>query len=210
MSTWGERLEERTQPLQPNDEQYGWAHAILCETLAQPFLQVAELIDPPDPYPPWGPLFDLAACPGWALPWLAQAVGVRLPTGLSEDQQRSFIGEASGHRVGTADAMRAAANLTLVSSKPPAPPTMWFRERNGSAYRLEVVTDPTRADGGEARRARTDLPDYHQLGLPGDDRRGWDLRYPRNVLQHLSAAVGAHPGLGLKNPSTAREPTNGP
>jgi hypothetical protein len=140
MSTWGERLEERTQPLQPNDEQYGWAHAILCETLAQPFLQVAELIDPPDPYPPWGPLFDLAACPGWALPWLAQAVGVRLPTGLSEDQQRSFIGEASGHRVGTADAMRAAANLTLVSSKPPAPPTMWFRERNGSAYRLEVVT----------------------------------------------------------------------
>jgi hypothetical protein len=140
LSDWGARLQERTQPLQPDDASYGWAHAILCETLAQPFLQVAELIDPPEPYPPWGPLFDLDACPTWALPWLAQAVGSKLPVGLTDAQARDFIRDASGHKVGTVAAMRSALVATLVSSNPPSPPVVWFREREGSAYHLEIVT----------------------------------------------------------------------
>ena len=41
MSRWGERLRERTQPLQPDDEAYDWAHSLLCEALAQPYLQIA-------------------------------------------------------------------------------------------------------------------------------------------------------------------------
>lgn len=140
MSNWGARLQERTQPLQPDDHLYGWAHAILCEALAKPYLQIAELIDPPDPYPPWGPLFDLATCPEWALPWLAQLVGTSLPVGLTPAQQRGYIGAYAGHTVGTVDAMTAAARIVLVPANPPAPATIWFRERDGGAYRLEVVT----------------------------------------------------------------------
>jgi hypothetical protein len=140
MSQWGQRLRERTQPLQPDDEQYGWTHAILCEALAQPYLQIAELIDPPEPYPPWGPLFDINVCPAWALPWLAQAVGIRLPTGIPEDAARAIIKDAAGHNVGKVSAIKAVLARTLVSSNPPNPPTVWFRERDGSAYRLEIVT----------------------------------------------------------------------
>src|SRR5262245_11985676 len=134
MSRWGERLRERTQPLQPDDERYGWTHAILCETLAQPFLQVAELVDPPDPYPPWAPLFNLDLCPEWALPWLAQLTGARLPTGLTPEEARNFIRSVAGHSTGTMASMTAAASGTLVSSSPPSPPTMYFRERDGSPY----------------------------------------------------------------------------
>jgi hypothetical protein len=140
MSQWGERLRERTQPLQPDDEQYGWAHAILCETLAQPFLQLAELVDPPDPLAPWAPLFDVNLCPDWALPWLAQLVGARLPTGIDEEEARTYILDVAGHRLGTSASMTAAVRSTLVPAHPPTPATVWFRERDGSPYRLEVVT----------------------------------------------------------------------
>jgi hypothetical protein len=140
LSQWGARLRERTQPLQPDDELYGWTHALLCEALAQPYLQVMELIDPPEPYPPWGPLFDINVCPAWALPWLAQIVGIRIPAGLSDADARTYIRDAAGHNVGTVKAIRLALQQTLVSAHPPAPPTVYFRERDGSAYRLEVVT----------------------------------------------------------------------
>lgn len=140
MSRWGARLQERTQPLQPDDAQYSYAHAILCETLAQPYLQVCEIIDPPDPLPPWAPLFSIVLCPDWALPWLAQLVGTQLPQGLTPAQQRNFIMVFAGHTTGTVASMTAAARTALVSSNPPAPATLWFRERDGSPYRLEVVT----------------------------------------------------------------------
>lgn len=147
MSQWGARLRERTQPLQPDDYLYEWTHAILCEALAKPYLQICELIDPPEPYPPWGPLFDLNACPDWALPWLAQIVGIRLPAGATGTEVRRIIKEAAGHNVGTVKAIRVSLEGTLVSSHPPAPPTIYFRERDGSAYRLEVVTlDPETPD----------------------------------------------------------------
>jgi hypothetical protein len=140
LSQWALRLQERTQPLQPDDEQYGWVHGILCEALARPYEQVAELIDPPEPYPPWGPLFDINVCPTWALPWLAQAVGIRLPAGMDDATARVLIVSSAGHKAGTVDAIKAAIQATLVSARPPAPAQVYFREREGSAYRLEVVT----------------------------------------------------------------------
>jgi hypothetical protein len=146
-SRWGARLRERTQPLQPNDEEFGWSHAILCESLAQPYLQVTELIDPPEPYPPWAPLFHIDLCPSWALPWLAQAVGIRIPAGTPDWQARQLILYAAGHTVGTVKAMTFAIRLTLVTSRPPDPATVIFRERDGSAYQLEIITmDPETPD----------------------------------------------------------------
>jgi hypothetical protein len=135
-SALGKRLTERTQPLAPDDATYGYAHAALCEGMMLPFEQVAEIIDPPDPLLPWEPLFDLDLCPDWALPWLGQLVGVRVPIGLSEDDMRRFVRELALHKRGSPEAIIAAAKFALTGSQ-----TVILHERDaGSAYRIEVVT----------------------------------------------------------------------
>jgi hypothetical protein len=135
-SPFGDRLQERTRPLAPDDAAYGFAHAILCEALSKPFLQVQEVFDPEGDLPPLAPLLDPALCPDWALPWLAQMVGIVIPTGATPDAARSLIVSVGGFRRGTPAAITAAAGFYLTGTK-----TVYFRERDGgSAYRLEVVT----------------------------------------------------------------------
>ena len=134
-SPLGKRLQERTQPLAPDDHLYGWSHAALCEGMMLPFAQLAELVDPPDPYLPWEPLFDVDLCPGWALPWLGQIVGVRVPNGMSDDDARAFIKELRAFKRGSPEAIKSAAKFALTGSK-----TVTLHERdNGDAYALEVV-----------------------------------------------------------------------
>jgi hypothetical protein len=131
----GARLRERTQPLAPDDASYGYAHAHLCEAIGRMLAQVAQVFDPEGDVPPFAPLLSVELCPDWALPWLAQLVGVRIPAGLSPDDARSLIADVAGFSRGTPAALRGAAELTLTGDK-----MVWFRERDGSAYRLEVVT----------------------------------------------------------------------
>lgn len=136
-SSLGERLRERTEPLAPDDADWGYAHAKLCEGMMLPFAQLAELVDPPDPLVPWEPLFNVDICPYWALPWLAQLVGVRLPGGLSDADARNFIKELGAFKRGSPDAIRAAASFALNGDNP----SVFLRERDdGDAYRLEIVT----------------------------------------------------------------------
>jgi hypothetical protein len=126
-----ERLRERTQPLAPNDEEYGYAHAYLCE--------VGEVFDPDGDIPPMAPLLDPDLCPDWALGWLAQMVGVALPAGVSPADARTIIRKVSGFQRGTRAALAAAAGLYLTGGK-----TVYFRERDQTAadppYSLQIVT----------------------------------------------------------------------
>jgi hypothetical protein len=131
----GARLRERTQPLAPDDESYGYAHATLCEAIGRMLEQVAQVFDPDGDVPPLAPILALELCPDWALPWLAQWVGIRIPSGMSATDARALIGDVSGFARGTPASLRAAVQTTLTDSK-----TVWFRERDGSPYRLEVVT----------------------------------------------------------------------
>jgi hypothetical protein len=136
LSPLGERLRDRTQPLAPDDEDYEYAHAKLCEGMMLPFAQLAELVDPPDPLVPWEPLFNVDICPGWALPWLGQLVGVRVPSTMDPEDARIFIKELGAFARGSPGAIMAAAKFALTGSK-----TVFLRERDGGdAYRLEVVT----------------------------------------------------------------------
>jgi len=121
----GARLRERTQPLAPDDANYGFAHAYLCEAMAQPFLEVQQVFDPEGDVPPVAPLLDPDLCPAFALPWLAQLVGITLPPGLSEDASRALVQSVWGFRRGTPAAMMAAAQLYLQGAK-----TVFFRERD--------------------------------------------------------------------------------
>jgi hypothetical protein len=137
LSDWGERLRERTQPLAPDDERYGWAHAHLCEAIGLMLEQVGEVYDPPDPLPPAAPLMDPELAPDWALPWVAQLTGVQLPPSFTPDQQRAYISSVAGWKRGTPAALRAAARAFL--SDPAA--TVYFNERLANdPYRLGVVT----------------------------------------------------------------------
>jgi hypothetical protein len=132
----GLRLRERTQPLAPHDADYDYAHAYLSEGMMRPWEQVAELVDPPDPYPPWAPLFNVYICPDWALPWLAQIVGVRLPASLTPDDAVAAIVGLAGQARGGPAAIKTVVGLFLTGSK-----SMYFRERDGGdAYALEIVT----------------------------------------------------------------------
>jgi hypothetical protein len=136
LSALGERFRERTQPLAPDDEDFEYAHAKLCEGMMLPFAQLAELVDPPDPLVPWEPLFNVDICPGWALPWLGQLVGVRVPSTMDPEDARIFIKELGAFARGSPDAIMAAAKFALTGSK-----NVFLRERDGGdAYHLEVVT----------------------------------------------------------------------
>lgn len=132
----GARLRERTQPLAPDDVDYGYAHAYLCEAIGRMLAQLAEVFDPADDVPPLAPILDPDLCPEWALPWLAQLLGVTLPQGVPEDQARTMIKSVSGFKRGTPDALRAAAAYYLTGTQ-----TVYFNERLANdPYRLGVIT----------------------------------------------------------------------
>jgi hypothetical protein len=138
-SPQGARLRERTQPLAPSDETNGWAHAHLCEGLGTALEQIGEVFDPEGDVPPLAPILDVDLCPDWALPWLAQIVGVQLPFDVDADTARELIRSVEGFARGTPAALRAAAGIYLTGDK-----TVFFRERDPTGtdppYTLEVVT----------------------------------------------------------------------
>jgi hypothetical protein len=184
MSSFGARLRERTEPLAPDDERWGWAHAILCEAMALPFKEMADVIDPPDPYPPWSPLFHIDLCPIWGLPWLAQIVGVRLPPGLDDAQMREAIVGLSAQAQGSPSALRVAIGLSLTGSK-----TVYFRERDaGDAYRLEVVTLASQTP--DVEQARRNLISQKPAGIILSFRTtaGWDYQALRDSPTYLTYA----------------------
>lgn len=137
LSAIADRLRERTEALAPNDDEHDYAHAVLCGALAQALEQVADVFDPPGDVPPGAPLLDVDLCPDWALPWLAQIVGVTIPQGATPAQARTLISEIAGWQRGTPASLTAAARAFL--SSPTA--TVFFNERlAGDPYRLGIVT----------------------------------------------------------------------
>jgi hypothetical protein len=175
LSRIGDRLRERTAPLAPDDDAHGWAHAHLAAALATALDQVAEVFDPEDPVPPGAPILDVELCPDWALPWLAQIVGVSIPAGTDPDTARLWIRDVAGWRRGTPEALRAAAGLFLTGTR-----TVYFRERDPSgaipAYTLEVVTlDDETPDPAAVNRA---LLAQKPAGIVLNYRRvtGWDYQ----------------------------------
>jgi hypothetical protein len=165
---YGQRLRGRTEPLAPNDDQYGWAHWILCESIGAIFLELQQAFDPED-MPPVASLLDVDTCPDWALPWLAQFVGVQIPVGVAPDDARELIRAVSGFSRGTPAALQAAAALFLTGNQ-----SVFFREREGSAYHLEIVTRESETPDPDAvlRALLSQKPggltlDYHTV-------RGWD------------------------------------
>jgi hypothetical protein len=172
---FGLRLAERCEPMQPEkvDAQHDYAFGNLCEAMMHCYIQIQELVDPEEEgLVPWETLFDVDLCPYWALPWLAQVVGVQLLPGLSEDAARQYIKDLSFEQTGKPETIRKVVQTQLVGTK-----TVYFRERDtGDAYRLEIVTLTNETPDLSAldRAIKASVP----AGILVNDRTvvGWDYQ----------------------------------
>lgn len=85
--------------------------------------------------PGWSIIFDPDRCPTYALPWLAQCVGVRFDTTQNTDAtQRAAIRGEQAFQRGTLQALQAAANKYLVAGQ-----VINIYERTPDPYSLTVV-----------------------------------------------------------------------
>lgn len=153
--TFSERLYGMLAPLARTDPDNAWSLLLYINAIGEMFQLVEDLVrDTPDG-PGWSVLLDLDRCPVEALPWLGQFVGVRIPTGMSEADQRVRIAQTDGFKRGTRNALIGAASATLTDPK-----TVIFRERDHDpsdtpdyAYYLSVYTYDTQTPNPAATRA---------------------------------------------------------
>lgn len=96
---------------------------------------IEDLVRESDERPGWSTILDLDNGPTEALGFMAMFVGVKLRSGLSDANQRDRIRSTDGQNRGTLDALRGAAKQYLTGGK-----DVIIRERDGSAYRLTVIT----------------------------------------------------------------------
>lgn len=123
--------------LATGDEDNDWALLKLCAALTSGVSErIHEIVADREEYPGWTVLFDPDACPAWALPYLAQFVGVTLLPSDSEARQREKIKLPEQFKRGTPAAMLAAVRATLTGGQ-----TILMDERfTGSAWQLRIRT----------------------------------------------------------------------
>jgi hypothetical protein len=98
---------------------------------------------------PWATLLDPEeALNTYALLWLAQMAGVRIPVGTGDDDMRAMIESAEARRRGTLAYMVEVAQRLLTGDK-----FVFTQERDGSAYRLSFVTRTAETPDEDAVRA---------------------------------------------------------
>jgi hypothetical protein len=117
-------------PLQPGDEDRGWALLLLVGLLAQPFAEIDELVTDG-----WSIIFDVDRTPGKWLDRPAAMIGARPPEGLTDEQRREYILNVGGLQRGMPAAIEAAAASHLTGTR-----RVTFRERDGGAWRDTLIT----------------------------------------------------------------------
>lgn len=118
---------------EPADAATGWMALLLLASVGDQLDPVAEVVSDSDAGPGWSAVLDAARCPAWALPWLGQFVGVRVPQGSPEPVARTIVQDEAGFGRGTVAAIKAAAKPWL---KPGFEPIVL--ERDESPYRITV------------------------------------------------------------------------
>lgn len=142
MTTVADRLYQgELAPLAYDDPSHNGSLRTLVDAVGGMFQQVATLAEDDGRLPGWSILLDVDRCPGYALPWLGQFVGVTVDATLDEAGQRDQIRNESGMARGTPAAMIAAAQRFLTGNK-----TVYMIERDASvcasepAYGLKMMT----------------------------------------------------------------------
>lgn len=100
------------------DETRGWALLHLAEAIGMQNQLIRDVSFDTETHVGWSVLFDIDRCPAWALPYLGQFVGVRIPASLTDtEEQRAWIRDAAGWRRGRPAALVAAVRYTLTGGK---------------------------------------------------------------------------------------------
>jgi len=134
-SSFAATLYDSMAPLAAQDSIYNWSLLILCNAIGQMYQLVDDWVRDQPAGLGWTILLDLNRCPTYALAWLGQFVGVRIPAGLTDAQQRAWILSTPGWKRGTPAAMVAAVQATLTGTK-----SVTLVERDGDPYNLTVKT----------------------------------------------------------------------
>jgi hypothetical protein len=132
MNSVADDLYDAVAPIAVHDQ---GATRALCEAFATLLQIVVDLSSDTADGPGWSIIMDVDRAPLYALPWLAQLVGVRLPTGLDEQQQRDRIRSTDGFRRGTPAALIGAAQQHLIGDK-----RVVLRERYPTVGAMLVIT----------------------------------------------------------------------
>jgi hypothetical protein len=135
-------------PLTAQEPNVGWSLLILCNAIGTMFQMVDDWVRDQPEGPGWSLLLDINRCPPEALGWLGQFVGVRIPGGLTDAQQRAWILSMIGFRRGTPAAMISAVQATLTGTK-----AVTLVERDGDPYYMTVKTNTAETPNAAATNA---------------------------------------------------------
>lgn len=138
----------------------GWPLLIFCEAIAGRLQPLETLIRDTDDGPGWSIVLDVDRAPADWLPWLGQFVGVTIPPGSTEEQQRTLIRTLPGTIRGTARAIESAASQYLTGER-----RVYLIERHGSAYRLTVSMLDTEAPVADRSRIEMAIREQKPAGI---------------------------------------------
>ncbi len=110
-------------------------------------VEIDDLVRDSDTHVGWGKLLDVDVAPEWALPWLAQFVGVTPLFGLDDASQRLRIKGAAGFNRGSVSAIKAAAGQFLSGTR-----RVELYERDGSPWRFRIRTYASETPNAQAVR----------------------------------------------------------
>lgn len=136
--TLAELLYESLAPL--NEPDPGEALLKFCEALCAPMQPAYDLVRAREGQAGWAVLFDAQNCPAYALPYLAQYVGVKLTPDMSEAQQRAEIAHPTGWRRGQPESLRIATRRTLEATNPEEETRVIIRPRTPGVGNTQVRT----------------------------------------------------------------------
>lgn len=143
VGSFAQRVLNAVSPINYEDDKHNYALATFVGSLGDPLFQdIEDLVsDDAEGRVGWSPIVDVDRCPDFALPWLAQLVGVELAGGLSAANQRQQIRDLANWKRGTPGAIEGALLPYLTGTK-----SVVFRERDAAAcptdppYGLTVIT----------------------------------------------------------------------
>ncbi len=102
----------------PGDETRGWALLHISHAIGMQNQVIRDVTFDDDSGIGWSVLFDIDRCPDWALDWLGQFVGVRIPRTLTtEADRRAWVKDAAGWRRGRVSTLEAAVSTTLTGDR---------------------------------------------------------------------------------------------
>lgn len=101
-----------------DDEAQDFALRKFCEALCAPMQPAYDLVREREGSAGWAIVFDADNCPAYALPYLAQFVGVQIVPEMSEEQIRAEIRQPTGWRRGQPESLQIATRRTLTGEDP--------------------------------------------------------------------------------------------